>query len=64
MCGCDYTPNIGGIGPTTAFKLIKECGDIEEVIKKCESQNDDSKKKRKYVIPDEFLYKESRELFE
>jgi len=23
LCGCDYTPTIDGIGPITAFKLIK-----------------------------------------
>ena len=63
MCGCDYTKNIGGIGPVKAFKFIKEHGDIEAVLKHLESEADDPKKKQKYVVPAEFLYKESRELF-
>ena len=63
MCGCDYTKNIGGIGPDKAFKFIKEHGDIEAVLKHLESEADDPKKKQKYVVPAEFLYKESRELF-
>jgi flap endonuclease-1 len=36
MCGCDYTKNIGGIGPVKAFKFIKDCGNIEGVLKKIE----------------------------
>jgi flap endonuclease-1 len=63
MCGCDYTKSIGGIGSIKAFKFIKECGTIEGVLKKIEDDADDPKKKQKYVIPAEFKYKESRELF-
>lgn len=29
LCGCDYTHTIGGMGPVTAFKLIKEHKTIE-----------------------------------
>jgi len=32
LCGCDYTKNIGGIGPVKAFKFIKECKTIENVL--------------------------------
>lgn len=63
MCGCDYTTNIPGIGPIKAFKLVQEETKIENVIKKIESQNDDPKKKSKYIVPDTFYYKEARELF-
>lgn len=63
MCGCDYTKNIGGIGPVKAFKFIKEHGDIESILKQLELEADDPKKKQKYVVPSDFLYKESRELF-
>lgn len=63
LCGCDYTKSIGGIGPVKAYKFIKECTDIEGVLKQIESDADDPKKKQKYVIPAEFRYKESRDLF-
>jgi flap endonuclease-1 len=32
LCGCDYTYNIGGIGPVTSYKLLKELGNIEGVL--------------------------------
>lgn len=32
LCGCDYTTTIEGVGPITAFKLIKEFKTIENVI--------------------------------
>lgn len=63
LCGCDYTHSIGGMGPVTAFKLMKECGSIEKVIERVQESNEDPSKKKKFVIPDKFLYAESRELF-
>ena len=36
LCGCDYCDTIDGVGPITAFKLIKEHKTIEEVIKHLE----------------------------
>lgn len=63
MCGCDYTQTISGMGPVTAYKFIKECGDIEGVLEKVKELNEDPSKKRKYVVPGQFLYKESRALF-
>jgi len=36
MCGCDYTKNIGGIGPIKAFKFIKDHGNIESIIEQIE----------------------------
>lgn len=63
MCGCDYTKSIGGIGPVKAFKFIKDFEDIESVLKQLDKEMDDPKKKQKYIIPAEFKYKESRELF-
>lgn len=65
MCGCDYTHTISGMGPVTAYKMIKEHGDIEGVLEKVKELNEDRDpaKKQKYVIPDKFLYEESRELF-
>ena len=63
LCGCDYTHSIGGMGPVTAFKMLKENGDIEGVLKKVQELNEDPDKKKKFMIPDNFLYEESRELF-
>ena len=34
LCGCDYTQSIGGMGPTTSYKFMKEHGDIETVLAK------------------------------
>ncbi|GMH86894.1 hypothetical protein TL16_g10686, partial [Triparma laevis f. inornata] len=33
MLGCDYCDSIGGVGPVTALKLIKEHKNIENVLK-------------------------------
>jgi len=63
LCGCDYTHSIGGIGPIKAFKLIEDNRNIEAVLEKVVESNEDPKKKQKYIIPDTFLYEESRALF-
>ena len=47
LCGCDYTKNIGGIGPVRAFKLIQDEKNIENVLAKIEVDNADDKKKAK-----------------
>ena len=51
------------MGPVKAFKLIEEVKTIENVIKRLEKESDDPKKKKKYVIPEAFMYKEARKLF-
>ena len=63
LCGCDYTHSIGGMGPVTAFKWLHEDKDIEGVLKKVAQLNSDESRKKKFVIPDKFLFEESRELF-
>ena len=63
LCGCDYTHSIGGVGPVKAFNLMKDHGNIEDVLATLKRLNDDPNKKQKYVIPEEFLYEESRDLF-
>mmetsp|Transcript_13560 Transcript_13560/g.1210 ORF Transcript_13560/g.1210 Transcript_13560/m.1210 type:complete len:81 (+) Transcript_13560:706-948(+) len=63
LCGCDYTCTIEGIGPVTAYKLIKEHKNIEKVIEHLKKENESDKKKKKFEIKPEFNYKESRELF-
>ncbi|XBW37167.1 hypothetical protein QEN19_002748 [Hanseniaspora menglaensis] len=60
MMGCDYCPTIQGCGPSNSFKLINEHKSIENILKAFE--NGDIVKKS-WKIPQEWLYKESKELF-
>ena len=57
LCGCDYCDSIKGIGPTTALKLVREHGSLEKVVSFLTSSDN------KYVIPDNFPYKESKQFF-
>lgn len=52
LCGCDYCDSIRGIGAKTALKLIQKYHNIETILKNID--------KTKYVVPEPFLYKESR----
>lgn len=63
LCGCDYTNTIEGVGPATAYKFIKDFKTIEKVIEHINKDNENDKKKKRYIIPDPFLYEDSRELF-
>ena len=56
LCGCDYTHSIGGIGPGTAYKLVKEHKTIEKVLEKIIEKNEDPSKKKKYQIPEKFEF--------
>jgi len=58
LLGCDYTDHIGGIGPVTGYKLIKQYGNIERVLDHIRSSN-----KKKYTLPEEFNYEGARGLF-
>lgn len=55
LLGCDYCDTIKGIGPKRAVDLIKEHKSIEKVIDKLD--------KNKYPIPENWMFKEARELF-
>jgi len=55
LCGCDYTNTIRGIGPSRAVELIKKHKTIEKAI--------ESLDKKKYTVPDDFLFAASRKLF-
>lgn len=55
LLGCDYCDSIRGIGPKRAFDLIKQHKSIETILKNID--------KKKYTVPDDWLYKEARELF-
>ncbi len=59
LCGCDYTTKIGGMGPQTAYKLIKKHGNIEGVLEELRLRPD------KFVIPEGegFNYEKARDLF-
>ncbi|CAL1544173.1 unnamed protein product [Lymnaea stagnalis] len=56
LLGCDYCDSIRGIGPKRAIELIKQHRSIEEIIKHLD--------KKKYVIPEDWMYKEARKLFQ
>lgn len=58
LLGCDYLDPIPKIGPNTALKLIREHGSLEKVVDFI--QND---KKSKYTLPEDWPYKDARDLF-
>lgn len=55
LCGCDYIPNIRGIGPKRAYEYILKYKSIDEMIKHLNKDN--------YKVPENFLYQEARQLF-
>lgn len=55
LLGCDYCDSIKGIGPKRAVELISEHKNIETIIKKLDP--------KKYPVPEDWPYKEARELF-
>ncbi|KAK6459027.1 PIN domain-like protein [Scheffersomyces xylosifermentans] len=58
LLGCDYCETIKGVGPVTAYKLIKEHGSLDNIIKHIED-NPGGKLK----VPENWPYDEARELF-
>ena len=50
LCGCDYSDTIEGIGPMTAFKLMQEHENIENVISFLKEENEKGKRKNPYVF--------------
>ncbi|KAH3899828.1 probable Flap endonuclease 1 [Saccharomycodes ludwigii] len=62
LLGCDYCDTIRGIGPVTAFKLIKEHGSIENVVEYINTSVN-TKEKKKWIIPEIWPYQEARRLF-
>ena len=55
LLGCDYCEKIRGVGPKSAYKLIKEHGDIETILTKLDG--------KKHTAPENWPYKEARRLF-
>lgn len=58
LLGCDYLDPIPKIGPNTALKLIREHGSLEKVVEYIEND-----KKSKYTLPEDWPYKDARDLF-
>jgi flap endonuclease-1 len=55
LCGCDYCDSIKGVGPVKAVSLIKKHGNIETLLQHLDTE--------KYPVPEDWPYKEARELF-
>ncbi|KAK5446256.1 Elongation of fatty acids protein 2 [Exophiala xenobiotica] len=58
LLGCDYLDPVPKVGPNTALKLIREHGSLEKVVEFMENDP-----KKRYTIPEDWPYKEARELF-
>ncbi|KAF1356597.1 PIN domain-like protein [Delphinella strobiligena] len=56
LLGCDYVDPVKGIGPSVAYKLIKEYKNLEAVVAHIE-------KTSKYTLPEDWPYKDARLLF-
>ena len=55
LCGCDYCGTVRGVGPSTAFKLIKTHGSLEAAVATLESS--------RLPPPDEWRVAEARQFF-
>lgn len=55
LLGCDYCGSIKGVGPKRAIELMRQHRSIEEILKHVDF--------KKYPIPEDWKYKEARELF-
>ncbi|RLV95513.1 Flap endonuclease 1 [Spathaspora sp. JA1] len=59
LLGCDYCETIKGVGPVTAFKLIKEHGSLDKIIEYINNNPG----KTKFKVPENWPYDEARQLF-
>ncbi|EGW34217.1 uncharacterized protein SPAPADRAFT_148774 [Spathaspora passalidarum NRRL Y-27907] len=59
LLGCDYCETIKGVGPVTAFKLIKEHGSLDKIVEYINSNPE----KTKFKVPENWPYDEARQLF-
>jgi len=55
LMGCDYCDTIRGIGPKRAFELVRDHMNIETILEKIDTD--------KYKVPENWMFKEARELF-
>lgn len=66
LSGCDYLPTIPRVGPSTALKMVKDHKSIEgvlEFIKKENQEKLEEKNELKFMIPVDFDFETTRELF-
>ncbi|XP_076448888.1 flap endonuclease 1-like [Babylonia areolata] len=56
LLGCDYCDSIKGIGPKRAVELIKQHKNIETILEHLDQ--------KKYTVPEDWMYKEARRLFQ
>lgn len=56
LCGCDFCPSIGNVGPVRALKLIQAHTDIDTILTYLD--------RNKYKVPDIFPYAEARKVFQ
>ena len=56
LCGCDFSPSIGNVGPVRALKLLQVHGNIDTLLTFLD--------RKKYTVPDPFPYKEARHAFQ
>lgn len=56
LLGCDYLDPLAGVGPKTALKLINEHKTLEKVVEHIQ-------KAGKITIPEDWPYKDARQLF-
>lgn len=72
LLGCDYMEPVKGIGPKTAYKLIKEYGNIEKVKEHLEEKEEEKRKeaerkgkdkKSAVTFPESWPYVEARAIF-
>lgn len=59
LLGCDYCETIKGVGPVTAYKLIKEHGSLDKIVEYITNNPD----KTKFKVPENWPYDEARQLF-
>lgn len=56
LCGCDYVDGIKGVGVVKALSLIRQYGDLEEIVKELRFST-------KYEVPDPYPVERLREMF-
>lgn len=59
LLGCDYCDTIPKVGPKTALDLIRKYKSLDAFVEAVQKEGE----KSKYQIPEDFPYKEARELF-
>ena len=56
LCGCDFSPSIGNVGPVRALKLLQVHKNIDTLLTFLD--------RNKYTVPDPFPYHDARNAFQ